>query len=80
MINNITIFDENSGNNNYSLCGKIEENGDLTILGNDIGSVVKKWWGNDDYEYWYFIDKEWKDTILLYLLAEKFSLDNPPST
>ena len=78
MINEITIWDEDRGDNNYALWGKIEENGDLKIIGNDIGSGVKAWWGDIDYEYWYIIDKDWKDTLLLHLLAEKFTLDNTP--
>lgn len=78
MINTITIWDEYRGENHYNLIARIDENGDLILDGGDIGLDVKKWWGDIDYEYWYNIKKAWKDTLLLYLLAEKFTLKNTP--
>ena len=77
-INEITIWDEYKGENHYNLIGEINEDGDLVLDGGDIGPDVKEWWGDIDYEYWYVIKKEWKDSLLLYLLAEKFTLKNTP--
>lgn len=37
----------------------------------DFGSMVDKMWGHD-YEYDIYVDGEWKDSILLLLIKERF--------
>lgn len=32
-------------------------NGKLTISGQDLGSVTEGFWGDLDYEYWYYFDE-----------------------
>ena len=50
----------------------IAENGDLRIDGYDVGVASQRFWGDDDYEYWEVVAAEWKDTMLLALLGERF--------
>ena len=77
-INSITIFDEYRGEDHYILTAEIKENGDLLLEGQDLGPSVIEAFGDSDYEYWYTFKQEWKDTLLLHLLAEKFTVSNPP--
>lgn len=51
---------------------KISENGDLVLEGQDLGRLVQETWGDEDYEYWLTVAGEYKDTVLLYLLKERF--------
>ena len=50
----------------------IDDEGNLVLEGYDIGESVKEYWGDSDYEYWLKIRKEWKDTVLLMLIKERF--------
>ncbi len=50
----------------------IQDNGDLRLDVNDCGQTPLKYWGDIDYEYWLNVDKDWKDTVLLLLIKEKF--------
>ena len=34
--------------------------------------MVREFWGDFDYEYWITIKEDYKDTMLLHLLKEKF--------
>jgi hypothetical protein len=51
---------------------RIEENGDLRLDAYDVGELPKRMMGDDDYEYWVVVPAEWKDTILLKLIKERF--------
>lgn len=51
----------------------IEMDGSIRLDGYDLGETPLKFWGDDDYEYWLTVDKEWKDTILLSLIKEQFN-------
>ena len=59
-----------------NLVARIEEDGGLVFEGYDIGPVVEEHWGDSDYEYWLRIDKDYKDTILLWLIKERFGTDS----
>jgi hypothetical protein len=58
------------------LTASIDEKGDLVLEGYDIGKFVEDHWGDSDYEYWLRIDKDYKDTILLWLIKERFLSDS----
>lgn len=67
------VLNGNSDSNNASReVMEIEEGGNLVLEGYGSGEVSKRVWGDDDYEYWLTIEKEWKDTILLLLAQEQF--------
>ena len=45
-------------------------NGELTISGQDLGPFVEDVWGDSDYEYWYFLDKENTEKLLAAIHGE----------
>jgi hypothetical protein len=54
---------------------KIESNGDLVIEGQDIGEYVEQLRGHDEYEYKLIVDGQYKDSILLHLIKDRFESD-----
>lgn len=54
----------------------IDDKGNLVLEGYDIGDSVKEFWGDSDYEYWLTVSQEWKDTVLLLLIKERFALSS----
>lgn len=54
----------------------IRENGDLVLEGCDNGEMVREIWGDFDYEYWITVKADYKDTILLHLIQEKFDSES----
>jgi hypothetical protein len=55
------------------LLAKIDDRGQLVLDGADTGSRVQEIWGDDDYEFSEAVPAEWKDTVLLHLVKERFS-------
>ncbi|HQL89128.1 MAG TPA: hypothetical protein PLQ15_00875 [Syntrophales bacterium] len=72
-ITSIRILEETSGEERRVQTVAIEKNGDLVVYGLDSGPFVEKYHGDGDYEYWFTVPGEYKDTILLLLLKERFS-------
>lgn len=60
----------------HELWAKIDDDGKLVLYGYDYGTTVEKVWGDTDYEFWVFIDKELKDDVLLHLIADKFNAES----
>ena len=54
------------------LAARIDDKGNLRMEGQDIGRLVEKTWGQDEYEYAVTVDRLLKDTVLLNLLKERF--------
>jgi hypothetical protein len=61
------------------LDAKINEQGDLELEGQDVGASVEAHWGDSDYEYWVVVPKDYKDTVLLWLLKERFDAAPSPA-
>jgi hypothetical protein len=59
----------------HTLDAHINDKGELVIDGRDFGSNVEALWGDDDYEFTWSIAPEWKDTVLLHLLRERFEAE-----
>lgn len=53
----------------------IDEKGNLVLEGYDLGEAAEMFWGDSDYEFWLTVEKEFKDSILLLLIKEKFTSD-----
>jgi hypothetical protein len=51
---------------------RIEPDGRLLLEGCDTGPEVAKIWGDSDYEYWLTVPADYKDTLLLWLIQERF--------
>ena len=74
-IREIVLRDERTEKDVIYLGAKITDEGHLQLEGQDVGETPKKFWGDSDYEYWLTIDKEYKDTVLLWLIKERFDSD-----
>lgn len=47
------------------------QDGVLTFSGHDLGPYVEEMWGDDDYEYWYTLDKENTEKLLTVIHGEE---------
>jgi hypothetical protein len=65
------LRDERNGRDTRHLEGSLDAAGDLVLSGQDLGPEVRKFFGTDEYEYFYRIPARYKDTLLLKLLKEK---------
>ena len=68
----VTLADWRVEGLHHTLDGFINEKGDLLISGCDFGANIEAMWGDSDYEYAWRVPAEWKDTVLLHLLKERF--------
>lgn len=75
-IRKIVLIDEKDDKNIIHLEVKIDDDGKLVFEGHDLGEIPEKYWGDSDYEYWLIIDEDYKDTILLWLIKERFRNDS----
>ncbi len=71
-LDRIVLLDTKSAALSVELVARIDEQGDLVLEGWDRGAWVKEQFDDYDHEYWLKIPQAWKDTILLYLLQERF--------
>lgn len=75
-IDRITMIDSKSERVRVNLTARIDETGDLILDGYDRGALVEEVWGSDDYEYSLTVKAEYKDTVLLNLIKERFEHDS----
>ena len=75
-IDKISLIESKSEDISIHLTAEIKENGDLVLDGYDLGKRAEEWFGHDDYEYSLTLKAEFKDTVLLYLIKEKFANDS----
>lgn len=75
-IERIVLQDTRHAELRIELVARINEQGDLVLEGWDRGEWVKQNLDDWDYEYWLKIPREWKDTILLCLIQERFADDS----
>lgn len=72
-ITKIVLKDEHVSGTHISVDAHISDTGDLVIDGCDYGEAPKRIWGDSDYEYITTVKKEYKDTVLLLLIKNKFA-------
>lgn len=75
-INRIEMINSRSERVSVRLTARIDERGDLILDGYDSGEFVEEVWGSDDYEYSLTVKAEYKDSVLLNLIKEKFGNDS----
>jgi hypothetical protein len=75
-INKITLIKSDSERVSVRLTARIGAGGDLILEGFDYGEFVEEVFGDDDYEYSLTVKADYKDTILLNLIKEKFANDS----
>ena len=72
-INQINLRDEEIQGGKSYLDAVINDDSALVLEGCDNGESVRESWGDFDYEYWITIKADYKDTVLLHLIKEKFA-------
>jgi hypothetical protein len=75
-INKIILIESDSERVRVRLTASINPDGDLILDGYDSGKLVEEVWGSDNYEYTLSVKAEYKDTILLNLIKERFKHDS----
>ena len=63
---------EERGSTSRFIDVRIEDNGDLVMEGQDVGDAPKKWFGDEDYEFWVTVKAEDKDIVILALIERLF--------
>ena len=59
---------------------RIGQDGELLLEGQDFSRAAEETWGDREYEYWTTVPSGYKDTVLLWLLKERFdSMDEVTS-
>jgi hypothetical protein len=71
-IKKIKLMEFKTERDSRYLDAKIDNDGNLVLEGYDIGDSVEEFWGDSDYEYWLTVSQEYKDTVLLLLIQERF--------
>mgnify|MGYP001273277492 FL=1 len=59
----------------YSVYGEYGINGDLILSDYHYGYDVKQFWGNDEYEYYFIIDKDDVQKFVLESLTKGFNTE-----
>lgn len=75
-ISKIKLMEFKTERDSRYLDALIDDEGTLVLEGYDIGDSVEEHWGDSDYEYWLKVSQEWKDTVLLLLIKERFALSS----
>ena len=78
-IRQIKLIESRSEKISVFLDAKISDQEDLVLEGQDLGKQVEEYWGDSDYEYWVVVPKGYKDSVLLWLLQERFAEDAAPN-
>ena len=74
MEKNMTqIYREQFSNGSYSVYGEYGINGDLILSDYSYGAVVESFWGNDEYEYYFIVDKDDVQKFVLECLTKGFN-------
>ena len=63
----------NDGLEFTSIISEFNPDGTLTISGHDMGPLVERFWGDEDYEYDLFIPKESVEPFLLSFMRFAFN-------
>jgi len=74
-IREVTLRERRTEKDVSILVAKIDDEGDLVLEGYDVGEAPREFWGDDDYEYYRVIKREYKDTVLRWLIKERFDTD-----
>lgn len=71
-IRTLTLYDYKIDDGRRVLTANIKDNGDFLLEGFDSGAAIEKLMGDWDYEYWVTVPAHYKDTVLLWLIKERF--------
>ena len=79
-ITSITLEEVKTEELTHSLRAQINKDGGLQLEGQDLGKKVEQTWGEDEYEYWYTLPEDYKDTLLLLLIKDFFASEEGVTT
>jgi len=74
-IDRIVLINTRAEALSVELVARIDEKGDLVLEGWDRGTRVQELTDDWDYEYWLRLARDYKDTVLLHLIKERFAND-----
>lgn len=63
---------EERGPTSRFINARIEDDGNLIVEGQDLGEAPKKWFDDEDYEFWVTVKAENKDSVILALIEKLF--------
>lgn len=72
-IKELVMYEDRTSDGYHVLTARINDHDDLTLEGVDADKDTEKFFGDSDYEYWLTVPKDFKETILLHLIKERFS-------
>lgn len=67
------IYREEFPHGSYSVYGEYGVNGDLILSSFHYGSDVEEYWGNDEYEYYLIIEKDYVTKFAIEILIMGFN-------
>jgi hypothetical protein len=74
-LTSVTIARTSGDHVRSTLWAIIQDDGKIEYERSDYGPLVEEVWGRDEYEYNVTVPSEFKDTVLLLLVAEHFADD-----
>lgn len=72
-INKIMLKEEKSDHSSHDVQAYINGSSGVSVDYYDLSPTAKSSYGGSDYEYIVSVDREYKDTLLLHLISEKFT-------
>lgn len=63
---------EERGPTSRFINARIEDDGNLIVEGQDLGEAPKKWFDDEDYEFWVTVKAENKDSVILAFIEKLF--------
>lgn len=69
------IYREEFPHGSHSVYGEYGVNGDLVLSSFHYGSDVEEFWGNDEYEYYFIIEKDNVPKFVLEILTKGFNFE-----
>ena len=71
----VTLF-EQEGETSIYIDAELNDSGDITINGQDVGKAPREFWGDSDYEYSVFVSGKYIDAVR-YALLDKLKDEYP---
>ena len=69
----LVISSEQAADGYSDLKVRVNDHSDVVMEGVDGGRRIEELTGDWDYEYWVTVRAEWRETLLLYLLKDRFA-------
>jgi hypothetical protein len=74
-ITHLVLREQEAQNTTYRWMARVDGSGDLRLEGRDRGERVEAAWGHPAYDYTRVVGARYRDTVLLWLLKERFESD-----